>query len=59
MEMESSLLLHLAGALGHRAGTTCPAISQPGAPTALIDHDTCIEDAITVALGAMLELRSP
>jgi uridine phosphorylase len=57
MEMESSLLFHLAGALGHRAGTICPAISQPGSPTALVDYDECIEAAIGVALEAMVELR--
>lgn len=58
MEMESSLLFHLAGALGHRAGTICPAISQPGAQDALIDYEACVENAISVALGAMVELRS-
>jgi uridine phosphorylase len=57
MEMESSLLFHLAGALGHRAGTICPAISQPGAPDALIDYEACIEDAISIALDAMVELQ--
>ena len=34
MEMESSLLFHLAGALGHRAATICPVIGQPGRPDA-------------------------
>ena len=57
MEMESSLLFHLAGALGHRAGTVCPAISQPGAPDALIDYEACIEDAISIALAAMVDLQ--
>jgi len=57
MEMESSLLFHLAGALGHRAGTICPAISQPGAQTTLIDYESCIDDAISIALEAMVELQ--
>ncbi|MCP4200805.1 MAG: nucleoside phosphorylase [bacterium] len=57
MEMESSLLFHLAGALGHRAGTICPAISQPGSHASVVDYDACIEAAITVALEAALELR--
>jgi uridine phosphorylase len=57
MEMESSLLFHLAGALGHRAGTICPVISQPGAPEALIDYEACIEDAISIALAAMVDLQ--
>ncbi len=57
MEMESSLLFHLAGALGHRAGTICPAISQRGAPDALIDYEACIESAISIALEAMLGLQ--
>ncbi|MCP4303674.1 MAG: nucleoside phosphorylase [bacterium] len=56
MEMESSLLFHLAGALGHRAGTVCPTISQPGAPAALVDYNACIEAAISIALEAMLDL---
>jgi len=56
MEMESSLLFHLAGALGHRAGTICPAISQPGTPDAIVDYDATIESAIRIALAAMVEL---
>ena len=58
MEMESSLLFHLAAALGHRAGTICPAISQPGAPAALVDYGAAVASAITVALGAMVELNA-
>ena len=57
MEMESSLLFHLAGALGHRAGTLCPAISQPGTAATVVDYDAAIEGAITVALEAMVELN--
>ncbi len=56
MEMESSLLFHLAGALGYRAGTICPAISQPGSHGAVVDYDAAIEAAIDVAVEAMLEL---
>ena len=58
MEMESSLLFHLAGALGHRAGTICPAISQPGNPDAIVDYGAAIESAIGIALAAMSELQS-
>lgn len=57
MEMESSLLFHLAGALGHRAGTICAAISQPGSPDAVVDYDACIEAAIDIALATALELK--
>jgi uridine phosphorylase len=57
MEMESSLLFHLAGTLGHRAGTICPAISQPGAQAALVDYDALIEAAISIALDTMIELQ--
>jgi len=53
MEMESSLLFHLAGALGHRAGTLCPAISGPNAAGTLVDYDARIEVAIGIALEAM------
>ena len=59
MEMESSLLFHLAGALGHRAGTICPAISQPGNPDAIVDYGQAVETAIGIALAAMIDLRSP
>jgi uridine phosphorylase len=58
MEMESSLLFHLAGALGHRAGTICPAISQPGSHGAVVDYDDCVEAAIDAALAAAFELAS-
>ncbi len=56
--MESSLLFHLAGALGHRAGTLCPAISQPGAAATVVDYDAAIESAISVAIEAMIELHA-
>lgn len=58
MEMESSLLFHLAGALGHRAGTICPAISESSSAAAPIDYDACVEAAIDIALAAMVDLRA-
>jgi len=58
MEMESSLLFHLAGALGHRAGTICPAISQPDSAADLVDYAERIELAIDIALAAMVELAN-
>lgn len=54
MEMESSLLFHLAGALGHRAGTICAVIGRPGHPDAVVDYDAAVETAIDVAIEAML-----
>jgi hypothetical protein len=58
MEMESSLLFHLAGALGHRAGTICPAISAPGSHGAVVDYEALVGDAIGIAMEAMLRLRA-
>ena len=54
MEMESSLLFHLAGALGHRAATICAVIGQPGRPDAVADYAASVESAIDVAVAAML-----
>ena len=56
MEMESSLLFHLAGALGHRAGTICPAISQPDAAAAVPDYGAAIETSIRIALDALVDV---
>ncbi len=53
MEMESSLLFHLAGALGHRAGTLCPTISGSTAAGSLVDYDERIETAIEVGLETL------
>jgi len=53
MEMESSLLFHLAGHLGFLVGTVCPVISKPTASTAILDYAASVENAISVALGAM------
>ena len=57
MEMESSLLFHLAGHLGFMVGTVCPIISKPAASTAILDYGASIENAIGVALGAMCRLN--
>ena len=58
MEMESSLLFHLAACLGHRAGTICPVISQPNDPEAVVDYERAIGNAIRVALDTMVELAA-
>jgi uridine phosphorylase len=55
--MESSLLFHLAGALGHRAGTICAAIGARRTPHGVVDYDASVEAAIGVALAAALDLR--
>jgi len=46
MEMESSLLFHLAAQLGVRAGTICPTISSPGSHGTVIDYDGRVGQAI-------------
>ena len=53
MEMESSLLFHLASLLGVRAGTVCPTISNPAGHGAVADPAPLVEQAIDVALAAM------
>jgi uridine phosphorylase len=53
MEMESSLLFHLASLLGVRAGTICPTISNPSGHAAIADPAPLVEQAIDVALAAM------
>jgi uridine phosphorylase len=53
MEMESSLLFHLATLLGVRAGTICPTISSPGSHGTVIDYDARVGQAIDIALAAM------
>ena len=57
MEMESSLLFHLAGHLGCLVGTICPIISKPTASTAILDYSASIESAISIAMSAMCELN--
>lgn len=56
MEMESSLLFHVAGHLGCAAGTICPIISGPRASTAILDYGDAVSRAIDVALDAMRSL---
>jgi uridine phosphorylase len=58
MEMESSLLFHVAGHLGCAVGTLCPVISKPTSSTAIFDYAASVESAIDVALGAMCQLNS-
>lgn len=58
MEMESSLLFHVAGHLGCPVGTICPIISKPRSSTAILDYGPAVEHAITVALGAMCRLNN-
>jgi len=53
MEMESSLLFHLASILGARAGTICPTISNPAGHGAVLDPAPLVEQAIDIALAAM------
>lgn len=57
MEMESSLLFHLCGQMGYRAGTVCPMISNPKSSDAIVDYESLIENAITIGLNAMLDLK--
>jgi uridine phosphorylase len=53
MEMESSLLFHLAGLLGVRAATICPTISNPSGHAAVADPAPLVAQAIDIALAAM------
>lgn len=53
MEMESSLLFHLAAQLGVAAGTLCPTISSPGSHGDVIDYAPLVEQAIDIALAAL------
>ncbi len=56
MEMESSLIFHIAENIGCRAGTICPIISSPGKSDKVADYNRCIQDTIDIALETMLEL---
>ena len=56
MEMESSLLFHLAGCLGYTAGTICPIISNPIHSDTIVDYDAAIQSAIKIGIGAMFDL---
>lgn len=53
MEMESSLLFHLASQLGVRAGTICPIISRPASHASVADPSPFVAQAIEIALGAI------
>jgi len=57
MEMESSLLFHVAGHLGCPVGTICPIISKPSSSTAILDYAASVERAIDIALDAMCILN--
>lgn len=56
MEMESSLIFHLSEALGIRAGTICPVVSNPRSQDDVVDYRPHVEDCIDVALDAMMAL---
>ena len=56
MEMESSLLFHLGDALGLRAGTICPVISNPARQAAIADYGPFVSTCIDIALDAMVAL---
>ncbi len=58
MEMESSLIFHLAEALGIRAGTLCPVVSNPASQDSVVDYRPHVADCIDVALEAMVSLVS-
>ena len=58
MDMESSLLFHIAGHLGCPAGTICPIISKPTASTAILDYSASVDRAINIALDAMCRLKN-
>jgi len=57
-EMESSLLFLLAAQMGYRAGTICPIISNPASHGEVIDYRPRVEDAIDIALDAMVALTA-
>jgi uridine phosphorylase len=58
MEMESSLLFHIADHLGCPVGTICPIISKPSASTAILDYAASVDSAISIALAAMCRLNN-
>jgi len=53
MEMESSLLFHLAAPLGIGSGTICPTISNPAGHASVLDPSQVVSQAIDIALAAM------
>lgn len=58
VEMESSLLFHLAACLGHRAGTICAILSSPGSHGTVVDGRPGIARSIEAALAAMVRLAA-
>ncbi|MFC1753888.1 nucleoside phosphorylase [Thermoproteota archaeon] len=56
IEMESSLLFHLARHIGYRCGTVCAIIANRPAGTFLEDYGPAVERGIQTGLDAMLEL---
>ncbi len=58
MEMESSLLFHIAAFLGCPVGTICPIISKPTASTAILDYSASVDAAISIALDAMRRINA-
>ena len=58
-EMESSLLFLLSEALGIRACTICPAISQPGNHDAIPPYAPRVEASIDIALQALAAVSGP
>lgn len=57
MEMESSLLFHMAGFMECPVGTICPIISKPTASTAILDYAASVDAAISIALSAMCRIN--
>lgn len=54
-EMESSLLFHLGGQLGHRTATICPILSTPGSHGTLVDGKAAVEPVIDLALRVLCQ----
>ncbi len=58
LEMESSLLFHLAHQLGYRSGTICAVIANRMTGSFLEDYGPAVERAIKAGLNAMQELHT-
>ncbi|MFX1474980.1 MAG: nucleoside phosphorylase [Promethearchaeota archaeon] len=58
LEMESSLLFHLARQLGYQSGTICAIIANRMTGAFLEDYSSAVESAIDAGLKAMHELHS-
>jgi len=57
MEMEASIILHLLGAMGYRAGAICAVIDKRGEGTFRTDYQDLMLDAARVALRAFQVLQ--